>query len=71
MLSYLDPGTGGMLVAAFAGGAAGVGVLLRMYWHRVLGVFSKKHRAEAEAARAELAVEDDEDETAPKSASTV
>ncbi|CAN5799343.1 hypothetical protein BH20ACT4_BH20ACT4_09620 [soil metagenome] len=54
MLSYLDPGTGGMIVAAFAGGAAGFGVLLRMYWHRIAGVFSKKHRAEAEAARAEL-----------------
>jgi hypothetical protein len=71
MLNYIDLASGSMLIAAFAGGAAGVGVLLRMYWHRVLGVFSKKHRAQAEAARAELAVEDDEDETAPKSASTV
>jgi hypothetical protein len=71
MLSYLDPGTGGMIAAAFAGGAAGFGVLFRMYGHRVLGLFSKKHRAQAEAACAELAVEDDEDETAPKRASTV
>ena len=44
MLSYLDPGTGSMIAAAFAGGIAGFGVLLRMYGHRVLGVFSKKHR---------------------------
>ena len=54
MLSYLDPGTGSMILAAFAGGLAGFVVLMRMYWHRVLGVFSKKHRSEAEAARAQL-----------------
>ncbi|MBA3983486.1 MAG: hypothetical protein H0X61_08095 [Acidimicrobiia bacterium] len=54
MLSYLDPGTGGMIAAAFAGGAAGFGVLIRMYGHRIAGVFSKKHRSEAAAARARL-----------------
>jgi hypothetical protein len=54
MLSYLDPGTGSMILAAFAGGLAGFVVLMRMYWHRVLGVFSKKHRAQAEAAQAQL-----------------
>lgn len=59
MLCYLDPGTGSMIAAAFAGGMAGFGVLLRMYGHRIAGVFSKKHRAEAEVARAEL-VGDDE-----------
>jgi hypothetical protein len=48
MLSYLDAGTGSMLMAAFAGGAAGIGVLARMYGHRILGVFSKKHKAQAE-----------------------
>ena len=54
MLNYLDPGTGGMIAAAFAGGAAGFSVLIRMYGHRIAGVFSKKHRAEAKAARAQL-----------------
>lgn len=48
MYAYLDAGTGSMLMAAFAGGAAGIGVLLRLYGHRVLGIFSKKHRAQAE-----------------------
>jgi hypothetical protein len=61
MLSYLDPGTGSMIAAAFAGGFAGFGVLLKMYGHRVLGVFSKKHRMQAEEARAELAAEADAD----------
>jgi hypothetical protein len=51
MLSYLDAGTGSMIAAAIAGGAAGVGVLLRMYGNRFLGVFSKKRRVRAERDR--------------------
>jgi hypothetical protein len=54
MLTYLDGATGSMIAAAFAGGAAGIGVLLRMYGNRFLGVFSKRRRAEAERAREEL-----------------
>jgi len=54
MLSYLDASTGSMLMAAFAGGAAGIGVLCRMYGHRILGVFSKKHKAQAEDEFGEL-----------------
>jgi hypothetical protein len=36
MLSHLDASTGIMIVAALAGGAAGVGVLLRMYSNRFI-----------------------------------
>ena len=54
MLSYLDAGSGTMIVAARAGGAAGVGVLCRLYSNRFLGLFSKKRRAEADRAREEL-----------------
>lgn len=62
VLTYLDASTGSMLAAALAGGAAGIGVLLRMYGNRMLGVFSKKRRALAEAAQAELVgAEHDED----------
>lgn len=50
-----------MILAAVAGGFAGFVVLMKMYWHRVLGVFSKKHRAEADAARAELVGDQDAD----------
>ena len=49
MYAYLDAGTGSVLLAAFAGGAAGIAVLGRVYWHRFLGIFSKKHRAAADA----------------------
>ena len=58
MLSYLDPGTGAIFMTALAGGVAGFAVLVRIYWHRFLGVFSKKHRAKYEAATTELMGED-------------
>ncbi len=61
MLSYLDPGTGSMIMAAFAGGFAGLFVLIKMYWHRFLGMFSKKHRVQADEARAALVTEADAD----------
>ncbi len=54
MLSYLDASTGSMLMAAFAGGAAGIGVLARLYGHRMLGVFSKKHKVQAEETFGDL-----------------
>jgi hypothetical protein len=54
VLSYLDAGTGSMIIAALAGGVAGVAVLFKMYWNRFLGVFSKKHRRKAEVAQGDL-----------------
>lgn len=60
MLSYLDPGTGTMIAAALAGGVSGFGVLLKMYGHRIAGVFSKKHRAEADAVRGQILGETDD-----------
>ena len=54
MLAYLDAGTGSVLLAAFAGGAGGIAVLGRIYWHRLLGILSKKHRQAAADASAEL-----------------
>jgi len=63
VLAYLDANSGGIIVAALAGGVAGIAVLMRLYWHRLLGVFSKKHRAEAAEARAQLV---DDGDTSPK-----
>jgi hypothetical protein len=54
MIAYLDASSGAMLMAAVAGGAAGIAVLFRLYWHRFLGIFSKKHRAHAEDTFGEL-----------------
>lgn len=54
VFGYLDAGTGSVLIAAIAGGVAGIGVLGKLYWNRFLGVFSKERREEAERARSEL-----------------
>ena len=51
MFAYLDAGSGSMIMAAVAGGVAGLGVLLRMYGNRILGVISPRRRARADAAR--------------------
>lgn len=58
MIAYLDPGTVSMVLAAVAGGMAGIAVLLRLYWHRLLGLFSGKHR---EAAKNLLAKQKDDE----------
>jgi len=54
VIGYLDAGSGSMLLAAIAGGLAGITVLIRLYWNRFLGLFSKKRRAAAAVAEAEL-----------------
>lgn len=33
--AYLDPGAGGMLLQLLLGGAAGLLVVLKLYWHRI------------------------------------
>ena len=33
--AYLDPGSGSMLLQALLGGVAAVGVIARLYWHRL------------------------------------
>lgn len=39
--AYVDPGTGGMLVQFVTGGVAGLLVLVRLYWSRIIGAFRK------------------------------
>jgi hypothetical protein len=51
-LAYLDANSGSMIAAAVAGGLAGIAVVVKLWWRRLTGVFSPKHRA---AARAEAA----------------
>ncbi len=60
MLAYLDAGSVSVVLAAIAGGVAGIAVLVKMFWHRILGIFSPKHRERAREARAELVGNADE-----------
>ncbi|MGA9575362.1 MAG: hypothetical protein WBS20_15585, partial [Lysobacterales bacterium] len=42
--SYLDPGTGSMLLQVILGGFAAIGLVLKLFWHRIRIAlsFSKK-----------------------------
>ena len=42
--AYLDPGTGSMLLQALLGGVAAIGVIARLYWHRMTAVFQRMQR---------------------------
>ena len=37
--SYIDPGSGSLLLQALAGGVAGIAVAGKLYWHRVKRFF--------------------------------
>jgi hypothetical protein len=39
VFAYIDPGSGSMLLQMLLGGVAGVAVAVRMYWHRLRGLF--------------------------------
>jgi hypothetical protein len=41
-LAYLDAGSGSQLVMAIVAGFAGVMVVLKLWWRRVLGLFRRK-----------------------------
>lgn len=62
MYAYLDPATGSMMGAALVAGGAGLVVLVRMYWHRFIGLFSKKHRAQADELAEQLIGESEDDD---------
>ena len=40
--AYLDPGSGSMLLQVLLGGFAAVGVVTKLYWHRLTVRFGRK-----------------------------
>ena len=40
--AYLDPGSGSMLLQVLLGGFAAVGVVTKLYWHRLTVLFTRK-----------------------------
>ena len=40
--AYLDPGTGSMLLSAIIGVAAAVGLALKLFWYRLVGLIRGK-----------------------------
>lgn len=39
---YFDPGSGSMLLQLILGGVAGLAVAIKMYWHKLLGLFGRR-----------------------------
>lgn len=41
---YLDPGSGSMFLQLLLGGVAGLTVIGRLYWQRIVSFFSRKEK---------------------------
>ena len=48
--AYLDPGTGSMILQGLIAAVAGAAVALRLYWHRLSSIFSRKKTPSGDAA---------------------
>ena len=44
--AYVDPGSGGMIVQLLLGGVAGVAVLLKLFWHRLMEMVGLRRQEE-------------------------
>lgn len=51
--SYLDPGTGSMLLQVLLGGVAAVVVGVKFYWHKICSLFGFGPKPEAEEEQGE------------------
>jgi len=48
--AYLDPGTGSMLLSAVIGVTAAVGLAVKMFWYRIVGLFRGKRPGAVEGS---------------------
>jgi len=48
--AYLDPGTGSMLLSAVIGVAAAVGLAVKIFWYRLVGLFRGKRPGTVEGS---------------------
>ena len=46
--AYIDPGTGSIFLQLMLGGIAGAVVVLKLYWHRLIGIFRRDSQTESE-----------------------
>jgi hypothetical protein len=47
--AYLDPASGSLLLQVLLGGIAGAALALKLFWHRIAGLFSRKSRTDEPA----------------------
>ena len=53
--AYLDPGTGSALIQGILGALAAIGVVLKLYWHRLLRLLGIRKATPAEQKKNEAA----------------
>ena len=59
--AYLDPGTGSILLQVLLGGAAGVAIVGKLYWHKFLGLIGAGgHAAKDKQLSGELSGDEDD-----------
>ncbi|MEM9592780.1 MAG: hypothetical protein AAGD06_00850 [Acidobacteriota bacterium] len=51
--AYFDPGTGSLLLQMILGGVAGIAVVVKLYWHKLLALFGKKPKDDGAEPRPE------------------
>ncbi len=49
--AYLDPGSASMIVQMIIGAVAGVGIAVKLYWHKIKGFFDHDngHKVDSDA----------------------
>ncbi len=57
-LAYLDPGTGSLLIQLLLAGLLGIGVAVRIFWDKIIGLFKKDNDSD-EAMYDPTALDDD------------
>ncbi len=53
ILTYLDPGSGSLVVQAIIGAIAAAGVAIKVFWHRILRFLGLKKTPKPEIAEGE------------------
>ncbi len=48
--AYLDAGTGSIILQLLLGGLAGAAVILKLFWHKILGIFGIKKEGKDETS---------------------
>ena len=61
--AYLDPGTGSMFLQLLLGGVAGLAVLLKLYWQRLLSFFGFGHQESDSATEVAAPASEPESDT--------
>ena len=51
-LAYLDPASGSMLLQLLLGGVAGLALIAKLYWHKLLSLFGLRKQEEPAAPEA-------------------